>query len=515
MCIVASAPAPTPTQASSNVDWDWISSPNHNAPVEPFNNLTSGWTRHLSSQETELEMFLLLFSEDCRNICITETNKYADQTGDCTTKRWSKWMDLNHQDLTKFLAIRMLMGINKKPDMTKYWSRDAMFHFPIISKILPQDRFFEIQKYLHFSDNNDYVQGDRVFKTRTLWETCTANFSSLLNPHKKISIDESLILHKGRLYFHQFIPNKRSRFGIKTFSIVDEETGFILNSIIYSEKNQDLQYSTKEYGYGGAIVLELARPYLNNFHHIYCDNFFTSPNLAIYLLQQKTYLCGTLRKGRKNAAIPPSRMRRGDVEVFSSNSVMNEFWRDKKIVRMISTTHSHEMVDVRKRDGTIVKKPKSLVDYNNSARGIDQSDMQMHFNSVKRKTRKWYKKLFFQLIDMCFFNAFKMYKSLHPHAKFLDFQLNFIRQVVALYGLKETTIPAPSRDLERLVARHFPAHNPPTKGKPHGSRICHVCSQNKSKNNGKCKETRYQCDICKVALCIVPCFRIYHTLKNF
>lgn len=491
-----------------------MSPPSQTPTVVPFNDFSSGWTRHFCETDSELDLFLQLFSEDCREICISETNRYADTTGNCLTKRLNKWTDLTLGDLMKFLAIRMLMGINKKPEMKKFWSKDPLFHFPLIGKIMAQDRFFEIHKNLHFCDNDKYVPGDRLFKIKEIWDTCNANFSSLLNPHKKLSIDESLILHKGRLSFRQYIPSKRSRFGIKTFTVADEETKFILKSIIYSGKNADLQFSTKNYGYGGAIVLELARPYLNNYHHIYCDNFFTSPNLALNLLEQKTYLCGTLRKGRNNAAIPPTKMAKGEVMVFSSNGVLNEFWKDKKVVRMISTNQTHEMVEVVKKCGTTVEKPRSVLDYNKSARGIDIGDMQMHFNSVKRKTRKWYKKLFFQLIDMCLYNSFKIFKSLHPNAKFLDFQLNIIRQILGRYGLKETSLRTSSGDLQRLSGRHFPTHNPSTKGKQHGSRKCHVCSKNKFRI-GKAKETRYQCDTCKVPLCVVPCFKIYHTLKNY
>lgn len=33
---------------------------------------------------------------------------------------------------------------------------------------------------------------------------------------------------------------------------------------------------------------------------IYSDNYYTSVSLAEYLLEKKTYLCGTLRSPRKN-----------------------------------------------------------------------------------------------------------------------------------------------------------------------------------------------------------------------
>jgi len=89
-----------------------------------------------------------------------------------------------------------------------------------------------------------------------------------LTPYQNLSIDESLILHKGRLLFKQYIPSKRSRFGIKTFSIVDEETRFILNSLIYAGKNHDLKYSQKDFEYVGVFTLELMDRYQNLKHHL-------------------------------------------------------------------------------------------------------------------------------------------------------------------------------------------------------------------------------------------------------
>ena len=38
------------------------------------------------------------------------------------------------------------------------------------------------------------------------------------------------------------------------------------------------------------------RPFLNRGHFLLTDNFYTSPSLAKFLLTQKTYLCGTIKK---------------------------------------------------------------------------------------------------------------------------------------------------------------------------------------------------------------------------
>ena len=157
---------------------------------------------------------------------------------------------------------------------------------------------------MHLCDNKHQLAGDRLFKIGQFWGICTKDFQRLVVLSKVVSIDESFILQKGRFHFKQYIPNKASKFGIKTFSLVDEKTKFLVNSMIYSGKNQDLTFSTKEFGYGGSIVMQLMQPYIELRHHVYCDNWFTSSNLALELLQKSTYLCGTIRKDRKNLDAP-------------------------------------------------------------------------------------------------------------------------------------------------------------------------------------------------------------------
>lgn len=450
----------------------------------------------------ELDTFELMFCKEAATICIEQTNLYADQTGNAATKRYGRWEEVKYEDILKFFAIRILMGITRKPEMKHYWSKDPMLQMPIIPKIMSNDRYMDIQRFIHFSDNEEQ-NDDRLRKIRTIWELVMSNFRTLLQPGKCLSVDETLVLHKGRLHFRQYIPNKASKFGIKTFSIVDEGTKMILNSFIYSGKTQDLNFCRKEYGYGGAIVLHLMNPYFEKFHHVYCDNWFSSPNLAQELMRRKTYLCATLRKNRKNTD-PPKKMKKGEVIVKSANGIMTQYWKDKKMVSIISTIHDHQMQEVTLRGtGAKVLKPTSVLDYNKYARGIDQGDMVMSTYNIRRKTKKWPTKMFLHLIDICLYNAHRIFViKTRSTLTFLEFRLQITRQILQKYGLKDKVVPSASTDLERLTGRiHFPSFNPPTKKKLHGSRKCKVCASKK-----EAKDTVYQCNTCIIPLCAVPCF---------
>ncbi|XP_021962111.2 uncharacterized protein LOC110857808 isoform X2 [Folsomia candida] len=97
--------------------WQWQTDPNFKADVSDFDDTISGWTIPFSRTETELDLFLKLFTKEIRQEVIQQTNTYADQTGDCSTRRWSNWRELDEQDLLKLIAVRMLMGVTRLPEM--------------------------------------------------------------------------------------------------------------------------------------------------------------------------------------------------------------------------------------------------------------------------------------------------------------------------------------------------------------------------------------------------------------
>ena len=76
---------------------------------------------------------------------------------------------------------------------------------------------------------------------------------------------------KGRLEFKQYIPNKRTRFGIKMFSLC-EVSGYLWNSFVYLGKNyhpteNKINYE-RELGKSGAVVPKLM-PSLRNQGYYY------------------------------------------------------------------------------------------------------------------------------------------------------------------------------------------------------------------------------------------------------
>ena len=108
----------------------------------------------------------------------------------------------------------------------------------MFGQVMPRIRFQLLQRFLHFQDNQDPTYDpnnpdrDRLFKVRTIINMLKQNFNTVYYPPENLTIDESLVLFKGRLLFKQYIKTKRSRFGIKMFELATTD-GILLDFMIY------------------------------------------------------------------------------------------------------------------------------------------------------------------------------------------------------------------------------------------------------------------------------------------
>lgn len=69
--------------------------------------------------------------------------------------------------------------------------------------------------------------------------------------------------------------------------------------------------------------------------------------------------------------------------------------------------------------------------------------------------------------------------------------------------------------LKEVGNNHFPDSIPATEKRTRPTKPCVVCRK-KTNNSGKKtrRESRYYCPECGVALCVTPCFKIFHTAYN-
>ena len=133
------------------------------------------------------------------------------------------------EEMRKFLALHLLTRIIPKPEISQYWSTDPLLVTLIFNNIMSRNCYQAILEFLHFNDSAFCDAADpgreRLFNVRALIEHLVKRFKEVYIPSREISIDEELMLWKGRLGFKQYIPNKRCRFGIKYVSLCETSFG--------------------------------------------------------------------------------------------------------------------------------------------------------------------------------------------------------------------------------------------------------------------------------------------------
>ena len=125
------------------------------------------------------------------------------------------------------------------------------------------------------------------------------------------SIDEHVTKFKGRHSSKQYIKNKPIKWGFKWWFRCSSKTGYLYDFDLYLRKKDSV-----EFGLGESVVLKLTEKLKDTYCTIFCDNFFTSPNLVHKLLSIGIYCYGTVRANRKNMAImiEDKKMEWGDIE---------------------------------------------------------------------------------------------------------------------------------------------------------------------------------------------------------
>ena len=76
--------------------------------------------------------------------------------------------------------------------------------------------------------------------------------------------------------------------------------GYILDFIIYTGRDTSYNEKFSDLSLSSRIVMTLVEDYLDLGHCIVMDNYYSSPELFLYLVTRKTDAVGTVRSNRKS-----------------------------------------------------------------------------------------------------------------------------------------------------------------------------------------------------------------------
>ena len=427
-------------------------------------------------------------------------------------------------ELLKFIAVISQMGMDKRASITDYWSKEYLPAYTkwYSSMFSNRDRFLTmIQTVLHAGD----VDALGKAKIEPFIKQVILNFNSAFVPFEQVSIDEMVIGFKGRFKYKQFNSQKPDKYHIKAFGLCDSRTGYVNNLLIYfgSETSYKPQ-TTDTDGHATKIFNTLLEP-LGTGYHIYFDRWYTTRKLIDWLHSKCYNFTCTINANR--VGFPQefkecTNMPHKSVKYWATeeSKYLSLAFRDKKAKKpVLMATSAGATGTSFTKSGK--EKPSIVVDYNNYMNGCDRADQLLgYYGFQKRRTHKWWKKIFFWFMEVIFQNAFVLYKLsrerplTRQETHRLTFR-NFKRAVVVQLEKQAVKLEQEAGVVQPKRGRPFKdseadKHAP---GKhlimyTDEDRRCKVCSLPEDR-----KRTNFICDTCPSKPHLHPkdCFKIYHT----
>ena len=104
-----------------------------------------------SMPDMPVDVFTHFFTNDLIDKIVVQTNLYASQV--MTEDSFSNWEKTTVEELKAYFGFYILMGINHLPSLDDYWKLDSVLHYSPVADKITRQRFREISRYLHFTNN--------------------------------------------------------------------------------------------------------------------------------------------------------------------------------------------------------------------------------------------------------------------------------------------------------------------------------------------------------------------------
>ena len=317
----------------------------------------------------------------------------------------------------------------------------------------------------------------------------------------------------GHWQYKQFNASKPSKYHIKTFGLYDSQTGYVYNIFTYY-RSQTAYHPDLDPKCSQAIKVfeKLLRP-LQKGHHIFADRFYTSMPLLRYLRSKGFHYTGTVDTRREDFPPDIKTLKLDFLQIkwyaTQDNWLLLSAFRDKKAKKnvVVATKDGEVGTSEIRRRREVIHKPSCIDEYNQNMNGCDRADQ--YYGLHKRKSYKWWKKIFHFLIETAIVNASIIFhlksgnnKKKMPLSDFKDMLIRQLLEANAESNQRTREVPSPVALAERLVPEtHFMEI-------VKKDRNCRVCSK-----PGKRKRTTNVCSSCpgKPHMCKNNCFKIWHT----
>ena len=191
----------------------------------------------------------------------------------------------------------------------------------------------------------------------------------------------------------------------------------------------------------------MIQPYMNKNHHVYFDNFFSSPVLLEHLELQQTYACSTVRCNHKGlpACASNKLTRPGQLVQAQKGNIVFLFLPLMFLREKLHALYSEK----KKRKEIEIVKPRVSDVYTVNMSGVDRADQLHSYYYVGRQSRKWYKYLFWFSFNLAACNAYILESESRVKRAQDLFRLELGKQLIGNFNSRRR----PASDALPLVSR--------------------------------------------------------------
>ena len=449
------------------------------------------------------------------------------------------WLPTTAQEMKRVFAFIIFSGLVRLSRADRYWSLKTLYYGNWARRIIPSHKRWQaLCAFLHVVHPDQEDPNDKLKKVRYVVDKVRNACKLYYQPSQQVAVDERMIKSKARFGFKQYIKNKPVRFGVKVFALCDSQNSYCYNFEVYTGKDHGAQ---PEVGLTRDVVVRLLSGFEHQGYEVYTDQFYTSPALLKDLSALGIDLTGTCQMNRRGIPCTLKDVKqwqknapRGGMRYVRKDNQVVIQWKDKRVVTVVSSRHratDHLQVQRRKKENNVlvefqVSKPTAVEEYNKYMGAVDVFDQHLAAFRVLRKVKKYWKSIFFDLIDVAVVNSYLLciiWCKAHPDAPFAKKlgkrfgHLEYRELLVAdLAGIE------PEEDVPRCQKRrHSKPEDPQEQHLPHivpdaDKRRCSRCWEMEQRSI----KSRVSCTVCKnnkggpLFLCLQPdrnCFIAHHT----
>ena len=312
-----------------------------------------------------------------------------------------------------------MFGLKHKgrDDLRSMFGSDEFYKEEWIKDLTSRIQFESFLRQLHFEDSTDPLGSKYEYSTNYrpngvpkvgLYVEHFRRHCCLFIPERNLSFDEATAKYTGRMTKLKHLQSKYKPYdGIRVYSLNGSKTGYTNNFRV------DLRDQTQI----ETMFMSVLTPFEGKGYTIWGDNAFTTVNMLRTCKERGINCAGTTRTtyGFPRSLVDEN-LEAGEWKwLMSKEGFLAAFWADVGYVKLMSNFHSPEQGQVLRRvSGQADKEKRGAptvgVEYNAFMGGTDLQDFVRGLYTTHRRGKKWWRCLYYWVLDSSMFNTFVLYK---------------------------------------------------------------------------------------------------------